>query len=115
MRYLLVYFQKKVVDGLAVYVYTTRKTLRAQVNMNGTTEDFSVTFWDGKPKEKSAGTITLWLNDKNKEESMLYKEVYGEEAVLAVDADDQLQLISFADFNALPADEQNIVQPSVFA
>ena len=46
---------------------------------------------------------------------MLYKEVYGEEAVLAVDADDQLQLISFADFNALPADEQNIVQPSVFA
>jgi|2_EtaG_2_1085320.scaffolds.fasta_scaffold72314_1 hypothetical protein len=115
MRYLLVYFQKKIVDGLAVYVYTTRKSMRATVNMNGTQENFSVTFWDGKPKEKSEGTVTMWLNDKNRTESLLYAEVYGEEAVLAVNADNELELMSIADFNALPKDEQNLVQPSVFA
>jgi len=115
MRYILVYFQKKIVDGLSVYVYTSRKSMTGSVSMNGTTETFSVTFWDGKPKEKSGGVVTMWLNDKSPEECQLYCEVYGKEAVLQVDEDNNTTLMSLSDFNSLPKEDQNVVQPSVFS
>ena len=53
MRYLLCYFQTRVVDGVTVFVYSTKKSYRGQVNVGSTSKTFSVTYWDGKPKDTS--------------------------------------------------------------
>jgi len=117
MRHLLVYFARRIVDGVAVYVYTTRKSYQGSIKTSTGTETFSITYWDGKPKEDSAGSgsITMWLNDKTKEQAYAYRDVYGSEAVLVVDADDGFQLMSLDAFNSLSQEDRNLVQPTVFA
>ena len=117
MRHLLVYFARRIVDGTAVYVYTTRKSYQATAKNGSQTESFSVTYWDGKPKEDTAGSgsVTMWLNDKTKEQAYAYRDVYGSEAILVADSDDSFKLMSLEAFNNLSQEDRNIVQPSVFA
>ena len=120
MRYLLVYFTRRIANDLPVYVYTTAKSMKASVALDGVAESFNVTFWDGVPKEKSKGSLTMWLADKDrvpftKEQALLYAEHFGREAILQVDADNLFELMSFTSYNALPKDEQKLVHPSVFA
>ena len=61
--------------------------------------------------------LTKWSEAEQKslplprEEAYLYKEVYGDECVLAIDADGQGSLIPMSQFNELPSDEKNIVTP----
>ena len=116
MRHLLVYFARRIVEGVPVWVYTTKKSYQGSIKSTSGTETFSVTYWDGTPKEDSdSGSITMWLNDKTKQQAYAYRDVYGSEAILVVDEDDSFKLMSFETFNALSQEEQNLVQPSVFA
>ena len=127
MRYLLVNFTKKIANDAIVYIYTTAKSYSCDVETNGQTAQFSVTFWDGKPKDAkrdgkdAKDSITMWLSDKftleplTKEQAFAFKEVYGKQCVLAVDADDNFNLMSLADFNLLSREDRNFVVPSVFA
>ena len=122
MRYLVMYFSSRVVDGVTTYIYTTRKALKATLNVNGTEQTFSLSYWDGKPKGTStvsdSGSYTLWLNDydsdgnrvpKLREEALLYREVYGDECMFEIDADGNGNLIAMDVFNKLPKEEQNVV------
>ena len=125
MRYLLVNFARRIANGAAVYVYTTAKSYSASVEANGQTTQFNVSYWDGKPKDakniEGTGSVTMWLSDKltreplTKEQAFAFKEVYGKQCVLAVDADDNFNLMSLADFNLLSREDRNFVVPSVFA
>ena len=127
MRYLLVNFTKKIANDAIVYIYTTAKSYSCDVETNGQTAKFSVTFWDGKPKDAKKdgkdgkGSITMWLSDPftleplTKEQAYAYRDVYGKQAILAVDADDKFSLMSLDAFNKLSKEKQNIVPPSVFA
>ena len=127
MRYLLVNFARRIANGAAVYVYTTAKSYSASVEANGQTTQFNVSYWDGKPKDAKKdgkdgkGSITMWLSDPftleplTKEQAFAFKEVYGKQCVLAVDADDNFNLMSLADFNLLSREDRNFVVPSVFA
>ena len=115
MRYLLCYFQTKVVDGLTVFCYSTRKSLPGRVNFGSGSKTFSVTYWDGKPKETSSGSVTLWLNGVGVDEIELYKEVYGLECYLQIDENDSITLITKDNYQSLDTSQQNLVQPTVFA
>ena len=117
MRYLLCYFQTRVVDGVTVFVYSTKKSYRGQVNVGSTSKTFSVTYWDGKPKDTSpsSGSLTLWLNGVGVDEIELYKDVYGVECYLQVDENDTITLITKDDYQSLETSQQNLVQPTVFA
>ena len=116
MRHILVYFARRVVDSVPVYVYTTRKSYQGSIKSDIGTETFSITYWDSnQDSDNSVGSITMWLNDKTKEQAYAYRDVFGSEAVLVVDEDDSFKLMSIESFNALEQQEQNLVQPSVFA
>ena len=123
MRYLIVYFSSRIVKGVTTYIYTTRKALKCTLNVGETSDTFSLSYWDGKPKNSSSvassGSHTMWLtrwNDETnesdallKEEAYLYREHYGSECVLRIDADGNSELLEMSKFNALPKDEQNII------
>ena len=123
MRYLLVNFARRIANGAAVYVYTTAKSYSATVEANGQSTQFNVSYWDGKPKDSTSvssgsGSHTMWLSryddDGNreplsKEEAYLYREHYGSECVLRIDADGNSELLEMSKFNALPQDEQNLI------
>jgi len=118
MRYILCYLQKKVANGVEVYIYSTSKAMSGTVGAGATAKNYSVTFYDGKPKAKGqgGGSLTMWLNGATTDEVDLYRQVYGTEAVFAIDADNHLQLVPLADYQALPREEQNTVtDASVFA
>ena len=123
MRYLFVYFSSRIVKGVTTYIYTTRKALKCTLNVGETSDTFPLSYWDGKPKNSSTvtsnGSYTMWLTRWNgetnesdallKEEAYLYREHYGEECVVRIDADGQGELIQISKFNELPKDEQNLV------
>ena len=125
MRYLPMYFSSRVVEGITTFIYTTRKSFKCTLNVGSTTDTFNLSYWDGKPKGTSSvassGSYTMWLTKWSeaeqkslplpREEAYLYKEVYGDECVLAIDAAGQGSLIPMSQFNELPSDEKNIVTP----
>ena len=115
MRYLICYFQTKVIDGATVFVYSTRKALQGTLNVGSASKTFSVTYYDGTPKAKSSGSLTMWLNGVGVDEIELYKDVYGVECYLQVDENDTITLITKDDYQSLETSQQNLVQPTVFA
>ena len=118
MRYIRCYLQKKVANGVEVFIYSTFKAMSGTVGTGATAKQYSVTFWDGKPKEgqTSSGSVTMWLNGASPDEVELYREVYGAEAMFQIDADNNLMLVPLADYDLLPREEQNeVTDASVFA
>ena len=115
MRFLLMYFGSRVVNDVRTYIYTSRKSYKASMNVNGTSESFSMTYFNGQPKAKDQGSFTVWLNDKSVEEVELIRKVYGDECYLQVNEHGEGTLISADYFNALPKDEQNVVTASQIA
>ena len=115
MRFLLVYFQKRIVRDTVVYVYSTAKRFTASVDLQGASNKFSVTYYDGSqptsPSTTSNKSVTMWLNDVSDEEALLYREVYGAEAYLAVDENGDMKLISKLDFESVPGNTDSVVQP----
>ena len=114
MRFLLVYFQKRIVRDTVVYVYSTAKRFTASVDLQGASNKFSVTYYDGSQPTSpstSRGSVTMWLNDVSEEEALLYREVYGSEAYLAVDGDSNMSLISKQDFDSAPDNINSVVEP----
>ena len=116
MRFLPVYFQRRIVRDTFVYVYSSAQRFTASVDLQGAKSNFSVTYYDSSQPttsspSKGSGSVTMWLNDVNDEEALLYKEVYGSEAYLAVSEDGSMQLISKQDFNADTANLQHVVTP----
>ena len=123
MRYLIVYFSSRIVNDVQTFIYTTRKSLKCTLTVGDTTDTFNLSYWDGKPKDSTSvssgsGSHTMRLSrydaDGNreplsKEEAYLYREHYGSECVLAIDADGNSELLEMSKFNALPQDEQNII------
>jgi len=109
------YFSSRVVGDVRTYIYTSKKSYKASINVDGTSQDMSMTYFNGQPKAKDQGSFTVWLNDKSVEEVELIKEVYGDECYLQVNEHGEGTLISSADFNALPSDEQNVVTASQIA
>ena len=110
MRYIIMYFSSRIVSDVRTFIYTSRKSYQASMNVNGTSQNFSLTYWDGKPKEKQAGSFTMWLNDKSVEEIELIREVHGDECYLQVDENGNGKLIPSSEFQSLPRDEQNVVE-----
>ena len=117
------YFSSRVVEGITTFIYTTRKSFKCTLNVGSTTDTFNLSYWDGKPKDSTSvssgsGSHTMWLSryddDGNreplsKEEAYLYREHYGSECVLRIDADGNSELLEMSKFNALPQDEQNLI------
>ena len=98
--------------------------MKCTLKVGDTSDTFGLSYWDGKPKDSpsvsnGAGSHTLWLTRWNeetnqreaitKEEAYLYREHYGSECVLAIDADGNSELVHMSKFQALPQDEQNII------
>jgi len=110
------YFQsrsKQVVEnGIAKtiqsFCYTSFKGLTTSVAHNGVTEEFSLTYWDGKPKDsatsQSKASFTMWLNNKTKEQAEALRDVKGAQCVVIACLDEQgsitTELVSLSDFGA---------------
>ena len=117
MRYIKMFFQKihsRKTDDYW-YVYTNRPSYSATANVGGTTASFSLSIRERgvtSTATKGGQDITMWLTSEGytDEDCLLKKETYGATCYLAIDANNNSQLIPFDEFNALPANEQtNIV------
>ncbi len=115
MRYLLMYFSSRVVNDVRTYIYTSRRSYKATMQVGSTSQDFSMTYFNGQPKTKEQGSFTVWLNDKSTEEIELINEHYGDECYLQVNEHGEGKLISADEFNAIPENEQNIATASQIA
>lgn len=115
MRFLLMYFSSRVVNDVRTYIYTSRKSYKATMQVGGASESLSMTYYNGQPKTKDSGAFTIWLNDKSAEEVELIQEHYGNECYLQVNEHGEGTLISVDEFNAIPENDQNVVTASQIA
>ena len=111
MRYVKVFFTKIVSNKTddSWYAYTNRPSYSASASLSGVTSSFSVSIRDRgvQTTTKVGQDITMWLSSDgvSDDECLLYRDTFGPVAYLAIDADNNISLMSESDFQNLGADE----------
>ena len=121
MRYVKVFFQKITsrTSDEHWFAYTNRPSYSASATVGGATQNFNVSIRSRGASSissvSSAQDITMWLSSDttSDKECLLYRDTYGTQAWIQIDADNQMKLIGYDDFQQLSADEQSNVVTSL--
>ena len=109
-KFIKVYFGRRtrdvvengMVKTLTTFVYSSYQSASVSITNDGVTSNFSLTYWDGKPKAdsttSSSHSITIWLNGLTQQQADSYRQVYGETAILMLAEDGSNQLIPESDY-----------------